>query len=128
MKYWTPNTNIVEADIKGFMGMKVTFHSIGGNIYQGVVAGVDPYIGISVVREEDHKIALHCLHGPMDPQFRESYLRNNSLKEKYNNRFPIFLKYLKEAKEIGIFDEVAMVEEMDIPLGLGNGASCPFGL
>ena len=126
MKFWTPNSAIVNANVAGLMGAKITVTTRDGKVEQGVIAGVDPYIGISIVTEDNVERLLFCLHGPFDPNYREMYNNNDSdVRGQLNKRFPICLSYIRRAVETGNLNLNDMFNEWD-EIGFSAGGGCPF--
>jgi hypothetical protein len=130
MKFWSPVQATIDTDIKGLMGMKLRYISGRGKEQIGIVVGVDPYIGCSIVDEDDHKVVLQCLHGPFDPSRREIYLRNDSWKSEYYHDFKAFVALLHKAKETGEFSNreyCSLLAEAYGEADFGSGP-CPFGV
>ena len=51
LKFWQPNDATINLNLKGLIGTKMTVLRNDGTRYMGVVGGIDPYIGVSIVRE-----------------------------------------------------------------------------
>jgi hypothetical protein len=130
LKFWSPVQATIDTDIKGLMGMKLIINAADGNEWVGIVAGVDPYIGCSIVAEDDPTLLLHCLGGPYDPELREEYLENDQFKSEYYHDFKAFVDLLHKAKKTGRFEYseyMALITEAYGGDVSGSGA-CPFGV
>jgi hypothetical protein len=127
MKFWKPNQNIIDMDIYGLMGSKITVINGKGEEVPGVIAGADPYIGFSVVRQEDPKKVLLCVHGPYSPGLRVHFLDNPDLQNLYNRLYPIAIKNALQSIETGLFDTQVVMEAMGDP-DCSAKEGCPFGV
>ena len=131
LKYWVPTQKVLKA--KGYirlLGKKLSYTLLNGEEVVGIIAGIDPYIGISVVRDDNPKNLLFCLHGPFDPNYRGSYLASDKLKNNYERKFLGFLSYLKKCGRTGEISTIGVRKSMDLPLlerQRGSGI-CPFGV
>lgn len=128
LKFWIPNKAVIDIDTEGLIGSKLTVTNLNGDTRQCVIAGCDPYIGLSIVREDDPKVVIYCLHGPFDPHFREDYLKKEHLKVEYNRRFPVGISYCLTAMKTGKLDMVNMFKDQDADTGFSNGVGCPYGI
>ena len=131
LKFWQPNDATINLNLKGLIGTKMTVLRNDGTRYMGVVGGIDPYIGVSIVREQNKKLVAACLHGPFDPQVREIYLRSESFQLQYHEKFLVFVGMIKEAKKTGKFSLIelaARLEDINGSKIYGNNQSCPFGV
>lgn len=127
LKFWIPNKAVIDASVEGLVGSKITVVDRDGGVHQGIIAGADPYIGLSVVKESDPKVILLCVHGPFDPAFRELFNRKDNLKAKYNKQYTPILKSLFKATSTGTLDITELFEEIEETSSL-KGTSCPYGV
>jgi len=127
LKFWIPNSAILEANCTNLVGKKITVISRDGTSDAGIIAGADPYIGLSVVKEVDRTAPLYCYHGPFDPNYREIYLSNDIAKEQYNNDFLIVLDHFRVATFTGVLDIALMLATLRIGVS-GGRVVCPFGV
>ena len=131
MKFWTPPTATIDLDIEGLMGMKVVHINSYGEKVVCVVAGVDPYIGCSLVDENDPERMIQCLHGPFDPSRRAHYLQSEKWRVEYPHDYRNFVTLLKAAKTSGEFNVMDYIELQREAYGGDGGfgsGSCPFGV
>lgn len=134
LKFWKPGPKVTNVDVSGLAGEKLSY--FGGDIeFRAVIAGVDHYLGISIVEEDNPSRVLWCSHGPYDPNWRKWYFDPEAKtfrRNRYSARFGIFVDYLRELVESGKpFREDVLAdlyEEAGYPLGSGNNSPCPFGV
>lgn len=135
MKFWNPGREITSLNVDGLAGQKITYY-MNDDRYEAIVGGVDPYIGISLVKANDPEKPLMCLYGPFAPGFQEHYLHEflgDFRKERYINRYKIYLEYLREVVEgNGMFIEAEFanrLEDANPEYGpASGGGSCPYGV
>jgi small nuclear ribonucleoprotein (snRNP)-like protein len=131
LKFWQPNDATINQNVKGLIGTKMTVIRSDGTRYQGIVGGIDPYIGISIVKSENKDKIAVCLHGPFDPQVRETFLRNERLQLHYHEKYLLFLDMIRKAKETGVLSLGELGSKLEEISGLspfGSNKSCPFGV
>lgn len=135
LKFWNPGRETTNVNISGLMGERITYLRQDGKRIPAIVAGVDPYIGVSIVyADEPSKICL-CLHGPMDPNVREHYLYDEFLQSEYPTDFKTYVKYLREVVEGGgVFSREEFgrrrqeEQSYDGELSMGGPGICPYGV
>jgi hypothetical protein len=132
LKFWQPNDATINYDVEGLVGTKLTVIRQDGSTVQAVVAGVDPYIGVSLVRVDDKERIINCFHGPFDPNYREKYLKRKDWQAEYHIHFSIFVEHIRSAKKTGYLNRRNMFDDVDNNIGrqvyAKSGGVCPFGV
>ena len=132
LTYWNPSSRVRRLKCASVMGKTFTYVGHDGEHRSVIVGGADPYLGISLVLQDDHTHIVRCLHGPFDPNYRAGYLRG-TYRKGYNMKFPIFLKQVKAAIKSGYLYHHELAEEyVDAGAltggGTGGSGVCPFGM
>ena len=132
LKFWQPNDATINLNLKGLVGTKLTVVRGDGTMVDAICAGADPYIGLSLVRADDHTKIVDCFHGPFDPNFREKYLYKKTWQNDYHSVFTVFLQFIKEAKKTGFLYRKelnkAISKAKGVPSKPSYGGVCPFGV
>ncbi len=90
--------------------------------YNGLIAGCDYDIGVTIVNKDDPREYLFCLIGPSSTLWKT---RNGSEKA-----YKIYFEYIKKAfeKEVFDFNEFKSILILqDRQAGSASAKSCPFG-
>lgn len=77
-------------------GKRVKYYYDKNDWVWGIVVNVDPDIGITVVREDDHKWNLVCLTGPSAPIWKSHMVVSS-----FTRDFLMMLEEIEEGKLMG---------------------------
>jgi len=104
----------------------VDCRTAGGGKQKGLVVGVDPDIGITLVNTENHNEYITCLIGPGSPIWKKNYN-----KKRYRATFELIVRQLKEGRynelEVDKMRENNFNSYHSVLAEGANFESCPFG-